>query len=89
MSIEFVKDISAEVFRTILIISGPILLISLLIGLLISFLQAVTQIQEFTLTFVPKVIAVFLSIFLLLPWLASVLIAFTTGIIEKIPFYIK
>jgi flagellar biosynthetic protein FliQ len=89
MSIEFVKDISAEVFRTILIVSGPILLISLLIGLLISFLQAITQIQEFTLTFVPKVIAVFLSIFLLLPWLARVLIAFTTGIIEKIPFYVK
>jgi flagellar biosynthetic protein FliQ len=89
MSVELVKEISAEVFRTILMISGPILLISLLVGLLISFLQAITQIQEFTLTFVPKVIAVFLSIFLLLPWLARILIAFTTGIIEKIPLCVK
>ena len=89
MSVEFVKEISFEVFKTILMVSGPVLLISLIVGLLISFFQAITQIQEFTLTFVPKVIAVFLSVFMLLPWLAKVLISFTTGIIEKIPFYIK
>lgn len=89
MSIEFVKEISAEVFKTILMVSGPALLVSLLVGLLISFLQAITQIQEFTLTFVPKIIAVFLSIFVLLPWFAGVLISFTKGIIEKIPLYVK
>ena len=89
MSVEIVKEISFEVFKTILMVSGPVLLISLIVGLLISFLQAITQIQEFTLTFVPKVIAVFLSIFVLLPWLASVLISFTKGIIEKIPLYVR
>ena len=89
MSVEIVKEISFEVFKTILMVSGPVLLISLIVGLLISFLQAITQIQEFTLTFVPKVIAVFLSIFVLLPWLASVLISFTKGIIGKIPLYVR
>jgi flagellar biosynthetic protein FliQ len=89
MSVEFVKDISYEAFKTILMVSGPVLFISLLVGLLISFLQAITQIQEFTLTFVPKVIAVFLSIFLLLPWFARVLISFTIDIIEKIPLYVR
>ena len=89
MSIEFVKEVSFEVFKTILMVSGPVLFISLIVGLFISFLQAITQIQEFTLTFVPKIIAVFLSIFVLLPWLSRVLISFTTGIIEKIPLYVK
>lgn len=89
MTVGLVQDISAEVFKTILIASGPALIVSLVVGLLISFFQAITQIQEFTLTFVPKIIAVFLCIFLLLPWTARVLIAFTVNIFERIPEYIK
>ena len=89
MTIDLVKDLSGEVFKTILLASGPPLIVSLVVGLIVSFFQAITQIQEFTLTFVPKIVAVFLSIFLLLPWMAQVLITFTTNIFEKIPVYVK
>jgi flagellar biosynthetic protein FliQ len=89
VTIDLVKDLSGEVFKTILLASGPPLIVSLVVGLIVSFFQAITQIQEFTLTFVPKIIAVFLSIFLLLPWMAQVLITFTTNNFEKIPVYVK
>jgi flagellar biosynthetic protein FliQ len=89
LTTDLVKEISGEVFRTILLVSGPALLVSLVVGLVVSFFQAITQIQEFTLTFVPKIIAVFLCLFLMLPWMARILISFTVNLIEKIPVYIK
>lgn len=89
MTVDMVKDISAEAIKAILITAGPALLVSMIVGLAIGFFQAITQIQEFTLTFVPKIIAVFLCIFFLLPWMAGGMIAFTTNIIEKIQVYVK
>jgi flagellar biosynthesis protein FliQ len=89
MTLDFLKALSADVFKTILLVSGPTLLVSLLVGLAVSLFQAVTQIQEFTLTFVPKIIAVFICLFLFFPWIVSTLIAFTTNIIEKIPLVIR
>jgi flagellar biosynthetic protein FliQ len=89
VTIDMIKEISAEMFKTILFVSGPVLLVSMFVGLVISLFQAVTQIQEFTLTFVPKIIAVFVCLFIFSPWMARVLINFTTTIIEKIPMYIK
>jgi flagellar biosynthetic protein FliQ len=89
MTIDLVKDLSGEVFKTILVVSAPVLLVSLVVGLVISLFQAVTQIQEFTLTFVPKIVAVFLCLFLFFPWIARVLMAFTTDLITKIPVYIR
>jgi flagellar biosynthesis protein FliQ len=89
MTIDMVKEISGEVFKTVLIVSAPVLLVSLVVGLVISLFQAVTQIQEFTLTFVPKIIAVFITLFLLFPWIARTLMTFTTDLIGKIPMYIK
>jgi flagellar biosynthetic protein FliQ len=89
MTIDLVKELSGEVFKTVLIASGPVLLVSLVVGLVISLFQAVTQIQEFTLTFVPKVLAVFLCLFICFPWIARVLMTFTTNIIQNIPMYIR
>lgn len=89
MTVDIVKELSGEVFKIILLVSGPALLVSLVVGLLVSLFQAVTQIQEFTLTFVPKIIAVFLSIFILFPWFARILTHFTANIMEKMPMYIK
>ncbi|MEW6569711.1 MAG: flagellar biosynthesis protein FliQ [Nitrospirota bacterium] len=89
MTVDMVKEISAEVFKTVLFVSGPALLVSMLVGLVISLFQAVTQIQEFTLTFVPKITAVFICLFIFFPWIARILITFTTNIIEKIPMYIR
>ena len=89
MNVDVVRTLSADVFKTVLIVSSPVLLVSLAVGLVISLIQAVTQIQEFTLTFVPKIIAVFLTLFLFFPWIERVLVAYTTDLITKIPVYIK
>jgi flagellar biosynthetic protein FliQ len=89
MTAELVSGISAEAFKTVMYVAGPPLLVGLLIGLLVGFFQTITQIQEFTLIFVPKMIAVFACIFLLLPWMSSKLLSFTTNLINGIPSYIK
>ena len=89
MTVDVVKEISGEVFKTILLVSGPVLLVSMVVGLVISLFQAVTQIQEFTLTFVPKVIAVFVTLFLFFPWIARILMTYTTDLFNKIPVYIR
>lgn len=89
MTVDVVQELSGQVFKVILLVSGPALIVSLLVGLVVSLFQAVTQIQEFTLTFVPKIIAVFVSIFLLFPWYARLLTHFTTDLMEKMPSYIK
>jgi flagellar biosynthetic protein FliQ len=89
MTVDLIKELSGDVFKTVLLVSAPVLLVSLFVGLLISLVQAVTQIQEFTLTFVPKIIAVFVTVFLLLPWMSRILITYTTDLITKIPVYIR
>jgi flagellar biosynthetic protein FliQ len=89
MTAELVSSISAEAFKTVMYVAGPPLLVGLVIGLLVGFFQTITQIQEFTLIFVPKMIGVFACIFLLLPWMSSKLLTFTTNLINGIPSYIK
>jgi flagellar biosynthesis protein FliQ len=89
MTSDVLKEIFLNLFITILLAAGPVLLVSLLVGLVISFFQAITQIQEFTLTFVPKIIAVFVCFYLMLPWMARVMTQYTTQLIEHIPTYIK
>lgn len=89
MTVDLVKALSGEVFKTVLIVSAPVLLVSLAVGLVISLFQAITQIQEFTLTFVPKILAVFVTLFLFFPWFARVLMTYTTDLITNIPVYIK
>lgn len=71
-----------------LILSAPAVLVALIIGLLISLVQATTQIQEQTLTFVPKLVGVFLILALTGPWLMSQMIAFTKALFEGFPSYI-
>ncbi len=89
MTPDVVREIAGDAIRTFLMAAGPILLVSLVVGFLISLLQAVTQVQDFTLTFVPKILAVFACLLLFLPWMASVLIGFTTRIIENLPMYVR
>jgi flagellar biosynthetic protein FliQ len=89
MTVDLVKELGGEVFKTILLVSAPVLLVSMTVGLVISLFQAVTQIQEFTLTFVPKIIAVFVTLFLFFPWMARILITYTTDLFMKIPVYIR
>ncbi|MDP2210169.1 MAG: flagellar biosynthesis protein FliQ [Candidatus Aquicultor sp.] len=69
--------------------SLPVLIFSLITGLTISILQAVTQIQEFTLTFIPKLLATMLALAIFGPWMLTKLIDFTTSIFVNLPTYIK
>ncbi|KPK30211.1 MAG: flagellar biosynthetic protein FliQ [Nitrospira bacterium SG8_35_1] len=89
MTIEMVSGISAEMFRTVLYVAGPPLLVGLITGLLIGFFQTITQIQEFTLTFVPKMLAVFACLFIMMPWMSEKMLSFMTRLITEIPNYIK
>lgn len=81
----FVLDIFSQAIYHILILSAPMLLIALLVGLIISIFQATTQIQEQTLAFVPKVIAIFLVLMIAGPWLLNTLMTFTLTIFDYIP----
>ena len=74
--------------RTVLFAAAPLLLISLLVGLIVSVIQAVTQIQEATLAFVPKIIAVFLSLLIFGPWILSLITEFASGLLSNINLYI-
>lgn len=85
MTPEFVTTIGKETIEVLLILSVPLLLAGMVVGLLVSIFQAVTQIQESTLSFVPKIIATFLAILALLPWMLQVMMSFTSRLITNIP----
>ena len=85
MSEEFIVHIFRESFYTMLLVSAPVLLVSLVIGLVISVFQAATSIQEFTLTFVPKLIAVAVVVVLTLPWIIDIMVSFTINLYSQIP----
>ena len=73
----------------ILILSAPVLIISLVVGLIISILQATTSIQEQTLTFVPKIVAIFLTLIFLGPWILARLGQYTTALFHQIPALLR
>jgi len=85
MSQDFIIHVFREAFYTLMLISGPTLLVSLVVGLIISVFQAATSIQEATLTFVPKIIVMAAVIVLTLPWILDVLISFTVNLFNQIP----
>jgi len=89
MNPELVVDIAKDAIEITLYLSLPILGIGLIVGLLVSVFQAVTQIQEATLTFVPKIVATFISLLFLLPWMMNKMMSFTEQIIVNIPRYVR
>ena len=84
MDVGTLNEISREAVFVLLSISAPILLLSLMIGLIVSLLQALTQIQEVTLTFVPKILTVYLSMIILAPYMLSKLKIFSDHVIQQI-----
>ena len=84
MSVDYVLFISRETLKTTVYILAPILGTGLIVGLLVGIFQAVTSIQELTLTFIPKIAAVGLVLLLLTPWFLDVLISFTMEIFNQI-----
>lgn len=72
-----------------MLISAPVLLVSLGVGLVISIMQAATSIQEFTLSFVPKLIAIATAIVVALPWMIETMLTYTRNVIAQIPSLIR
>lgn len=89
MTLEFVIEIVQRSTETAILLSAPVLIFSLVTGLLVSLFQAVTQINEATLTFLPKILAVALALFLFLPWMMSMIVGFTRNILINIPMYVR
>ncbi len=79
-----VLDIARDAIFVTLKIGGPIMLIALITGLIIALFQALTQIQEMTLAFVPKILVIFVSILLFMPFMLSTLVSFTERMAERI-----
>lgn len=82
---EQLMALTIETYKIALILSLPMLMTGLLIGLMISIFQATTQINEMTLTFVPKIIAVVIVIIFTTPWMLNMLTDFTIRLFEMIP----
>ena len=85
MNPEFAIELLKTMIYQALAIAAPILAVAMIVGLAISLFQAVTTINEQTLTFVPKALAVIGVLLLLLPWMVRTLVEFTTSVIQKIP----
>jgi flagellar biosynthetic protein FliQ len=85
MTPETVTTIMAEAIKITLLVSAPMLIIGLLVGLAISVFSAVTQIQEMTLTFVPKIVAVFMMLLITMPWIIEKLTTYTINLFNSIP----
>ncbi len=79
-----VMDVAREAVIVMLKVGSPIMLLALTVGLTVSLFQALTQMQEMTLTFVPKAIVIFMSLLLFLPFMLGVLVAFTEGLMDRI-----
>jgi flagellar biosynthetic protein FliQ len=89
MNPDLVGQIAREAIETTLFLSLPILTIGLIVGLLVSLLQAVTQIQEGTLVFVPKIVVVFVALLVLGPWMMRKMMFYTEQLIVNLPHYVK
>ncbi len=89
MSETFVVSIGKQAVMAALTVAAPVLIISMVVGLLISLFQAVTQIQEQTLTFVPKMIAIIVAFIILGPWMLQTLVQFIQSMFNNISFVIK
>jgi flagellar biosynthetic protein FliQ len=85
MTPEYVIKLSHDTILVVLFVAGPSLLVALVVGLAVSIVQAVTQIHEMTLTFIPKILAVAVVLVVMLPWTLRKMVDFTVGLISSIP----
>ncbi|MDR2442832.1 MAG: flagellar biosynthesis protein FliQ [Deltaproteobacteria bacterium] len=89
MTAEFVIDFGRRAMEVILLLSLPMLLVGLAIGLLVSIFQATTQIQEMTLQFIPKIICISLVLVIAGPWLLDQLVEYTEQILLGFPTWVR
>ena len=85
MSHQLVVDLARNAILLSLMLAGPMLVVALGVGLIVSVVQAVTQIQEQTLSFVPKLVGVAAAFLVALPWLLQLLIKYTTELFRSLP----
>ena len=89
MTPEFVISFARQSIELALLIAMPMMLVGLTVGLAVSIFQAATQIQEMTLSFIPKIVAIFLALLMSFPWIMDKLINFTRDIFLNFPQYIR
>lgn len=89
MSEMAVIDLGRKTLMMILILSGPMLILSLVVGLAVSIFQAATQITEMTLTFIPKLVAMGLALLFTLPWMLQLYKGFFLELLEQIPMLLQ
>lgn len=87
MTQEMIINIAQEAIKVLLLVSLPLLSVALIVGLAVALFQAVTQLQEMTLAFIPKILAVFVVLLLLFPWMLNMMMDFTKHIFLNIPTY--
>jgi flagellar biosynthetic protein FliQ len=89
MSPEFVTGFIIEAVKITIMLSAPMLLAGLLVGLLVSIFQAATQINEMTMTFIPKMLAVALALLVCFPWMLQVLMDFMQNLLLQLPDVVR
>ncbi|PJK17050.1 flagellar biosynthetic protein FliQ [Chryseomicrobium excrementi] len=85
MTPDAVIKLAEQSVYTVIMLAAPLLLVALGVGLLVSIFQAMTQIQEQTLSFIPKILAVFLSLVLFGPWMLTTIVDFTRNLFRELP----
>ncbi len=89
MTPEFVVTFAKDALSLTILVAMPMLGLGLAVGLTVSVFQATTSIQEMTLTFVPKILAVLLGLLYFAPWMLDKLVTFTESVFQNIPLYIR
>lgn len=89
MTEDLIIQLGTETLKTTAMVSAPMLIGALIIGLIVSVLQAITQINEATLTFIPKMIIVGVVFMIAAPWMLDIVGTFTTSLFENISMYVR
>lgn len=89
MSNDMAVQIGRDALMMVMLISAPMLGLGLLVGVLVSIFQAITQIQEQTLSFIPKIVAVFVAVLVFGPWMLSLMVDYTREIFLRLPMMIR
>lgn len=89
MTPEFVTGFFTEALKVTILLAAPMLIAGLVVGLIVSMFQAATQINEMTMTFIPKMLAVGIAIIFFFPWMLQIIIEFTQNLFINIPTYVR
>jgi flagellar biosynthetic protein FliQ len=89
VSYALVTDLARNAIMVAMLIAAPLLVVALLVGLVVSILQTMTQVQEQTLSFVPKLIAVGATLLVALPWMLQLLVEYTANLLRSLPGFVS